>query len=226
MKISKTYFDRYENQGNTDENCLLMKNNLRYENWYDYSCDAKSWPICQKFPYPYYSTTTVTTAKTMTKPTTISSTTNHPEPCEYPQYKGDNICDDGNNNAGCNWDGGDCCGNHVNQDYCQECLCKDPNDPSWKTCPEGWTNINDDYDDRTGCFYFAKDETPMTWQDAQDFCMNMSFDNTTVLSGGIYVFLAEDIDNTIHTFLFEHITIDYDNIDSWWLGGDDKKQVL
>ena len=49
VKISETYFDRYENQGNTDENCLLMKNNRRYKNWYDYSCDAKSRPICQKF---------------------------------------------------------------------------------------------------------------------------------------------------------------------------------
>ena len=24
---------------------------------------------------------------------------------------GDNYCDDGNNNAACNFDGGDCCGN-------------------------------------------------------------------------------------------------------------------
>ena len=168
-----------------------------------------------------FSATTSTTTSTTTSPLSTTNT------CQYPQYKGDDYCDDGNNNAGCNWDGGDCCGNHVDQDYCQECLCKDPNDLSWKTCPEGWTNINDDYDDRTGCFYFAKDETPMTWQDAQDFCMNMSFDNTTFFSGGIYVFLAEDIDNRIHSFLFRHTIFDYDNrnIDSWWLGGDDKKQV-
>ena len=201
-----------------------MKNNFRFENWYDYSCDAKSRPICQKFPYPYYSTTTVTTATTITKPTTISTTTNKPGPCEYSQYKGDGICDDGNNNAGCNWDGGDCCGNHVNNNYCQECLCKDPNDPSWKTCPEGWTNINDDYDWLIGCFYFAKDEAPMTWQEAQNFCMNLSFDTTTFYSDGIYVFLAEDIDSNTHGFLFSHIT-DYDIGDSFWLGGDDKKQV-
>ena len=25
--------------------------------------------------------------------------------CKYKQYKGDSYCDDGNNNAGCGWDG-------------------------------------------------------------------------------------------------------------------------
>ena len=27
------------------------------------------------------------------------------ETCKYKQYKGDGYCDDGNNNAGCSWDG-------------------------------------------------------------------------------------------------------------------------
>ena len=36
---------------------------------------------------------------------------------------GDNYCDDDNNNAGCQWDGGDCCGTNVNTEYCSDCKC-------------------------------------------------------------------------------------------------------
>ena len=36
---------------------------------------------------------------------------------------GDGYCDDINNNVGCNFDGGDCCGSNVNTQYCTECLC-------------------------------------------------------------------------------------------------------
>merc|ERR1719506_786235 len=40
-----------------------------------------------------------------------------------PQYKGDGICDDENNNCGCKFDGGDCCnksvkGGSVKTTYC------------------------------------------------------------------------------------------------------------
>ena len=41
--------------------------------------------------------------------------------------KGDTFCDDLNNNVGCDWDGGDCCGPNVKTDYCTECECLDPN---------------------------------------------------------------------------------------------------
>ena len=44
-----------------------------------------------------------------------------------PLWKGDGPCDDGNNNCGCEWDGGDCCGDNVNTDYCSACECLDPN---------------------------------------------------------------------------------------------------
>ena len=45
--------------------------------------------------------------------------------CESPKYKGDGICDDGNNNKGCAYDGGDCCsktvkGGEVHKKYCKE----------------------------------------------------------------------------------------------------------
>ena len=39
---------------------------------------------------------------------------------------GDNACDDVNNNEGCQWDGGDCCGDNVDTTYCQVCACLDP----------------------------------------------------------------------------------------------------
>ena len=48
-------------------------------------------------------------------------------PCYSPQFVGDNICDDGNNNEGCGWDGGDCCGDSVNTQFCSDCECLDPN---------------------------------------------------------------------------------------------------
>ena len=41
-------------------------------------------------------------------------------------YIQDGYCDDENNNPGCNYDGGDCCGANVNKLYCSECLCIDP----------------------------------------------------------------------------------------------------
>merc|ERR1712110_824459 len=47
--------------------------------------------------------------------------------CGSPQYKKDGNCDDDNNNCGCEYDGGDCCGTKVNKAYCKECKCKDPN---------------------------------------------------------------------------------------------------
>ena len=43
--------------------------------------------------------------------------------CELPDYQGDGYCDDGNNNEGCLFDGGDCCGSDINLDYCTECIC-------------------------------------------------------------------------------------------------------
>ena len=50
--------------------------------------------------------------------------------CKEYKYKGDGNCDDGNNNAGCEFDGGDCCaksvGGTVQKYYCKECKCLDP----------------------------------------------------------------------------------------------------
>merc|ERR1712025_1233737 len=44
--------------------------------------------------------------------------------CAVPIWKGDGYCDDENNVAGCEFDGGDCCGSNVNTAFCTQCKCK------------------------------------------------------------------------------------------------------
>ena len=46
--------------------------------------------------------------------------------CDDSYKVDDGYCDDENNNPGCNYDGGDCCGANVNTLYFSECLCIDP----------------------------------------------------------------------------------------------------
>jgi hypothetical protein len=43
--------------------------------------------------------------------------------CEYPQYFGDNVCDDPNNSPGCYFDGGDCCKPEADRSWCTDCIC-------------------------------------------------------------------------------------------------------
>ena len=43
--------------------------------------------------------------------------------CFNLDWKGDGICDDQNNHAGCNFDGGDCCGPDADTDLCTLCQC-------------------------------------------------------------------------------------------------------
>ena len=40
-----------------------------------------------------------------------------------PIWIGDGYCDDETNNAGCHFDGGDCCGNNIDTQYCNDCIC-------------------------------------------------------------------------------------------------------
>ena len=48
--------------------------------------------------------------------------------CELPEWADDEFCDDGNNNAGCNWDSGACCNNEFAgwDDFCTDCECLGP----------------------------------------------------------------------------------------------------
>ena len=43
--------------------------------------------------------------------------------CVQPPWVGDGYCDDVTNNVECNYDGGDCCLDPVNTQYCSECQC-------------------------------------------------------------------------------------------------------
>ena len=43
--------------------------------------------------------------------------------CFNLDWKGDGVCDDENNHGGCNFDGGDCCGDDVETAFCIECAC-------------------------------------------------------------------------------------------------------
>jgi len=54
--------------------------------------------------------------------------------CSVTSWKGDDFCDDENNNAACEYDGGDCCGGDVDTTYCKQCECLDPSVcvPSWQ----------------------------------------------------------------------------------------------
>merc|ERR1711935_981576 len=51
------------------------------------------------------------------------------EGCGSPEWSTDNFCDDQNNKAGCNYDGGACCNNpsDIWNKFCKDCECKDPN---------------------------------------------------------------------------------------------------
>ena len=48
----------------------------------------------------------------------------------WEKWKGDGTCDDKNNFAGCDYDGGDCCGPNVKcASSKSHCKCKDPASP-------------------------------------------------------------------------------------------------
>merc|ERR1711963_861782 len=78
-------------------------------------------------------------------PTTAAPPTNG---CGSPQWATDQWCDDENNNADCDWDGGACCGDNVNTQYCTACECLDPNNggPTTTTTTTTTTTIT-----TTGC---------------------------------------------------------------------------
>merc|ERR1711910_228913 len=67
------------------------------------------------------------------KATTTTTEAPCKDSCGSPQWKGDDWCDDENNNCGCEWDGGDCCGDNVKTQYCDECLCLDPSEKDTTT---------------------------------------------------------------------------------------------
>ena len=90
--------------------------------------------------------------------TSSTTTTTTSSGCARPEWQADNYCDDINNNAECNYDGGDCCGPNVDTTYCHECQCLDPNfstttaptttinpvcedDPAWSSNCAYWVSV-------------------------------------------------------------------------------------
>ena len=70
---------------------------------------------------PVESTTRMETTPFNLNVTTLETTT-QPQ-CTNVLWTGDGYCDDINNNIVCEWDGGDCCGEDIIDDYCFECSC-------------------------------------------------------------------------------------------------------
>merc|ERR1712151_529550 len=79
-------------------------------------------------------------------------------PCWKASYAGDGICDDGNNLCGCDWDGGDCCGD-VNTKFCSKCECLDPAHEPEDCAKEKWKGDGncDDNNNVESCEYDGGD---------------------------------------------------------------------
>jgi len=104
-----------------------------------------------------------------------------PAGCGNKEYKGDGNCDDDNNNAGCQFDGGDCCakslGKPVQKDYCKQCKCLDPNPkpPKPPACGnkeyKGDGNCDDDNNNK-GCDFDGGDccEKSLGGAVKKDYC--------------------------------------------------------
>ena len=43
--------------------------------------------------------------------------------CEYGYLVNNGVCNDESNYHECNYDGGECCGSHVNNKFCKDCKC-------------------------------------------------------------------------------------------------------
>merc|ERR1719506_2874303 len=85
--------------------------------------------------------------------TYVPPTTPKPK-CQDEKYKGDGHCDDHNNNKGCDYDGGDCCGPKVVKTFCTKCKCKDPNyTPGSTTTPKPTTTKLTTTTTRRACRY-------------------------------------------------------------------------
>ena len=72
------------------------------------------------------------TSSSVSPISTITQSTPSTMSCDsdYAHYISDNYCDDESNNEVCDWDGGDCCGDNVYTDYCDDCECLDPDGTS------------------------------------------------------------------------------------------------
>merc|ERR1711881_425244 len=76
-------------------------------------------------PESFWYVNKITTAAVTQPPTTKYACDSE---CAKKNWVADTFCDDANNNCGCDWDGGDCCGDTNNFSLCTDCTCQDPDD--------------------------------------------------------------------------------------------------
>merc|ERR1712161_186732 len=91
-------------------------------------------------------------------PTTAPPTTAAPptDGCGSPSWANDKWCDDENNNADCNWDGGACCFNEAQgwDNYCTDCECIECKPSGWhgdNYCDDSLNTGNCKYDGGDCC---------------------------------------------------------------------------
>ena len=113
--------------------------------------------------------------------------------CDNVALVGNGICNDETNNAGCNYDGGDCCAMNANTNSCSECVCH-----LIDTCAAGYhplvgngfcnddTNIAGCYDGGDCCGYSINSE----------HCTECTcFHQETCLAGVTHAFVGDGICN-------------------------------
>ena len=106
------------------------------------------------------------------------------EECWYSDYIGNGYCEDGNNKAECNFDGGDCCGSCVNTEFCIECLCLSEQNSSTGGqifigngyCDDGLNKAECNFDVGDCC-------NPNANTEFCTLCQCFSGDNSTTISG-------------------------------------------
>ena len=86
----------------------------------------------------------------------------------YADYIGDGYCDDDNNIEGCQFDGGDCCGEDVFTDYCWQCICYENSFSSSGTTVTFVTTSGSGTANEGGRFFHIDDKFPnnkklLTW---------------------------------------------------------------
>lgn len=111
------------------------------------------------------------------------------EKCELYVFKGNGLCDDVNNIAECDFDGGDCCGNQVQRGQCQSCQCLDEevkkyeNSPQWTCLKSSMYNGLCDQVNKDGECRFDGFDCPLPEACSIDLLQNQKCDadmNTTV----------------------------------------------
>jgi len=126
-------FMSYGNSKSQWSDCSVKDFTAQYEANKNFWCLPAAPTACGGTAAPTTAAPT-TAAPTTAAPTTAAPTTAAPTTCQGnlgnfgQSWIGDNYCDDENNNAACQFDGGDCCNNSGQfwDRYCSACQCLQP----------------------------------------------------------------------------------------------------